>query len=106
MGFQGSSFLHDSHGQCLLRIHETVKRSEGSATLESRGLASLLDSMDLEEGIYDLKRYPAENLIYSQVVPSLPERCGGVSLCIQSLAFLEKPELLLLDDFFHLTARD
>ena len=82
---------------------------EGAGTLESRGISAILDSIDLEESIYGLKRYAAEDIVCEMAVPPLPALCSTVdiaTLCCESLDFLEKPECLLHDSFEHLTRRD
>ena len=100
---------HECHERCLLRILQAVSNFEGAGTLESRGISAILDSIDLEESIYGLKRYAAEDIVSELAVPPLPAQCSTVdisSLCCESLDFLEKPECLLHDSFEHLTRRD
>ena len=67
--------------------------------MSSRGLGALLTSIDLDEGRYSGKSYPAEDIIFEQ--HSLPEKCSSCdasSLLYDDLPFLEKPELVLRRD--------
>ena len=110
LGFSHSAAdWHECHERSLLRILQAVTTFEGAGTLESRGISAILDSIDLEESIYGLKRYAAEDIVCKMAVPPLPLQCSSVeisALCCESLDFLERPECLLHDSFEHLTRRD
>ena len=93
------------HVFALKNILSAVNRFDGVAPLSSRGLGALLTSIDLDEGRYSGKSYPAEDIIFDE--HSLPEQCSSCdasSLLYDDLPFLEEPELVLRKDVQSLPA--
>ena len=99
MAFSGPAVLLDCHVHGLKHILETFSRFEGIDLAPSRGLSSLIDSLDVGE-VYGCKKYPAENILFSQ--HSLPEKCCCVdaeAILWQAVPWISQPHLILRDDF-------
>ena len=99
MAFSGPPVLLDCHVHGLKNILETFSRFDGIELTPSRGLSSLIDSLDVGE-VYGCKKYPAEKILFSQ--HSLPEKCCCVdaeSILWQAVPWISQPHLILRDDF-------
>ena len=97
--FVQSGPLNSSHEFALKNILASVARFETVEPCGSRGLNSLLDSLDVGE-VYGVKKYPAEDIIFA--LHKLPEKCSIVdasSLLYDSVPWIDQPELVLKQDF-------